>query len=334
MTTTYRILCAILALGLASFACSVNLTDTPASPTQAPGSTDAAPILASATPMPPTVAPTIASTTTPALTLEQLKNSEVQITGTSSVAGAPQIRIVKLTDGVFQQGSDPAGTDYVSVHMGKQVAFGDLNGDGVDDAAIIIGENYGGTGDFVSVVAMLNQGGQPVFTGSSGVDDRPAINSIDIRDGQILLDAVVHGPNDPGCCAAQPAKETFRLWGGKLVRTGLSSATPDNNQRMIKIDSPAPGTTVSGPFTLKGSFTIAPFENNLAYTVFLEGAPEPVVQSSITVNAAQPGSAGTFELPLDFSSAGIQGNIRIEISDVSPADGSYLALETLFLTVK
>jgi hypothetical protein len=167
------------------------------------------------------------------------------------------------------------------------------------------------------------------------VDDRPIINSIDIQNGQILLDAIIHGPNDPGCCAAEPVTDTYRLWGGKLIRTERISQTPDKVQRIIKVDSPAPGTVVSGPFTVNGSVTIAPFENNLAYAVFLEGAPEPVVQSSVLVNTnGATGGPGTFQLPLDFSAAGITGNIRIEIDDISAADGNVLAEDTLFLTVK
>ncbi len=313
---TRRFICALMVLVLASTACSLNLSDTPAPATQAPGSTDVA-----STPQ----------TSVPELTLEQLKNAEVEIVG---VSGTAAIRKIKLTDGKFQSGSDPTAADYVNVSMGQQVAFGDLNGDGVDDAAIIIGENYGGTGDFVSVAAMLNQSGQPVFAGSAGVDDRPIINSLAIQNSQIRADATIHGPNDPGCCPAQPAMETFRLWGGRLLLTNFTTKTPTGTERIIKIDSPSPGTQISGPFTVNGSVTIAPFENNLAYFVFLEGAPEPVVQSSILVNVTEPGGPGTFQLPLDFSASGIQGNIRIEISDISAANGDYLALATLFVTVK
>ena len=316
MISTRRFLSALLVLVLASIACSADLAGTP---TPAPVLTD--------TPAPTTAAPTAV----PALSLDQLKNAQVQITG---VTDSSKTRTVQLTNGAFLSGSDPAATDYASVNMGQQVAFGDLNGDGAPDAAMIIGENYGGTGVFVSVVSMLNQGGQPVFGGSAGVDDRPTINSLAIQDGEILLDAVVHGPNDPGCCAAQPVKETMRMWSGRLVLTHYTSTIPDGTERIIKIDAPASGSVVSGPFTVNGSVTIAPFENNLAYSVFLEGTPDPVAQSAIIVNAPAPGGPGTFQLPLDFTAAGIKGKLRIEISDLSAADGSYLAMDTLFVTVK
>ena len=153
-------------------------------------------------------------------------------------------------------------------------------------------------------------------------------------DGEILLDATVHGPNDPGCCAAQPVTETLRLWDDKLVQTRHTSKIPDGTERIIKIDSPAQDSEISGPFTINGSVTIAPFENTLGYSIFVEGKADPIMQSAVMVSASEMGGPGTFTLPLDLTTSGEKGNLRIEISDVSAADGSYLAVATLFVTVK
>lgn len=307
-----RILISLLAFVLASTACRAVTTPTPQPvPSEPPTATD--------TPIPAL------------LTLEQLKNAEVKISG---VSGTGVSQTVKLTDGIFQSGSDPASTDFASVVMGEQVAYGDLNGDGAQDAAIILAENYGGTGVFVSVAVMLNRGGQPVFAASAGIDDRPVTNSLSIQGGEILLDAIIHGPNDPGCCAAQPVTETFRLWGGNLTLTRYTSKIPNGAERVIEITSPAQGSQVSGPFTINGYVTIAPFENTLGYSVFVEGAADPALQSAIIVNAAEMGGPGDFALPLDLTNDGIKGNVRIQISDISPANGASLAVATLFITVQ
>jgi hypothetical protein len=311
---THRFIAAFLALVLASVACSTELGTPPAA-------------------VPTAAAATATSIAVPPLTLDQLKNAEIQITGISDDANG-KTRTVQLVDGQYISGNDRSAVGYVSVSMGSQVAFGDLNGDGAPDAAMIIGENTGGSGDFVSVVAMLNQGGKAVFGGAVGIDDRPKINSLDIRDGEIVLDGMVHGPNDPGCCAAQPVTENFRLWSGRLALTHYTSKIPDGTERIIKIDTPSQGMVVSDPFTISGSITISPFENNLAYFVFQEGNPDPVAQSAIIISAPAPGGPGTFQLPLDFTQAGLKGNLRIEISDLSAADGAYLAMDTLFVTVK
>ena len=338
---TQRLLIPFLVLILAAAACSlpvadsVPFTETPPPVQSAPDTEIPIPLAATDTPilLPPTDTPLpLPATDIPALTLDQLKNAEVNITG---VTGNSAATTVKLVNGKYESKSDHTAADYVNVNMGKQVAYGDLNGDGAQDAAIIIGENYGGTGDFVSVVAMLNQNGQPVFGGSYGVDDRPAINSLAIQNGEILLDATIHGPNDPGCCAAQPVTESLRLWSGKLVQTRHTSKIADGSERIIKIDSPAQDSEISGPFTINGSVTVAPFENTLGYSVFVEGKADPIMQSAVMVSATDMGGPGTFTLPLDLTTTpDAKGNLRIEISDVSAADGSYLAVATLFVTIK
>jgi len=334
-----RLLLPSLALILALAACAAPAT--PTSLPHQPAPATQTPILATAIPptaapatetsVPTTVIPTTDAPAVSSLTLEQLQNAEVKITG--SLGTAPE-RTVQLTGGGFESGNDPTSSDYVSVHMGQQVAHGDINGDGNEDAAIILAENYGGTGVFTSVAVMLNQGGQPVFAASHLIDDRPQVNSLAIQNGEIWVDAIIHGSNDPGCCPAQPITQTFRLWDNKLTLTNHTSKTPDGRERIIKIDSPANGSEISGAFTITGSVTIAPFENNLVYTVFLEGTPDPIAQAGFMVDADGMGGPGTFNLPLDLTATGAKGNLRIEISDVSAADGSYFAVDTLFLTLK
>ncbi len=262
-----------------------------------------------------------------ALTADQLKNAQYQLVFHDSH------KTVQLTDGVYQNGSDPASPDFIDVRLAEQMAFGDLNGDGVGDAAVLLAENYGGTGVFVSVVAVLNQNGQPVQAAAEMVDDRPQINSLSIQNGQIYLDAVIHGPNDPGCCAAQPIKESFRFVAGKLVFTSIITKTANGLDRVVTIDSPADGSSASWPLTVTGKVTIAPFENNLLYVVF-DANNNEVTHGSFLVNADQPGGPGTFSLPLDLSGAGVTGSIRIQIEDSSPADGSILALGSVTVNIK
>jgi hypothetical protein len=81
-----------------------------------------------------------------------------------------------------------------------------------------------------------------------------------------------------------------------------------------------------------GSFTISPFENNLVYMVYDE-LGVPVVISSTTVTAAAMGGPGTFDFTFDVPTE-VTGNIRIEVKDVSAADGSILALDSIEVVVK
>ena len=296
-------------------ACS--LTSSPALPASPAGPTPAPVVQA---------ARTSAPTPVPALTVDQLKNAQYQLVYRDSHS------TIQLTDGVYQNGNNTVSPDYADVTLVKQMAFGDLNGDGVGDAAVLLAENYGGTGVFVSVLAMINQNGRAVQAAAEMIDDRPVINSISIKDGQIYLDAVTHGPNDPGCCAAQPVKQAYRFVGGKLVFTSISMKTANGLERVITIDSPADGTSASWPLTISGRVTVAPFENNLLYAVF-DADNNELKQGSFLVKADQPGSPGTFSLPLDLGTR-VTGPLRIQIEDSSPADGSILALGSVTVNIK
>lgn len=326
----------LLMLSLAALACriSIDTFDTPPLATPIPN------LPASATPgiiQPPTFTPVIVEpppTATPtaplpALTVEQLKNGRFDLPGPD---GAPHT--VQFQAGLFQKGNDPAEPGYMAVVMTDSIAFGDLNGDGASDAAAVIVENYGGTGQFVSVAAFLNRGGTPVYAASYFVDDRAILNAFAIYNGEIYMDATVHGIEDPLCCPTLPTRQVLRLWQGALVLSSFISKTPTGAERIINIESPSNDTEVEKIFTLRGSVSIAPFENNLVYEVYLPGATEPLTRGPLMVNAPDLGMPGTFELPLNFSAAGYTGPVRITLSDLSAADGSLMALDALFVVVK
>lgn len=334
----YLLFLSLIALAALACSISVDLFNPPPLATPIPNSAPSAtpflvpptftplPNLATVTPLPPTPTPV---NDTPALTVDQLKNAHYDLLMQDGV-----IRTVQLQDGKYQEGSEPATPGFATIVMGELVAFGDLNGDGAQDAAVTLAADYGGTGVFVTVAAMLNQGGLPVFGASYYVDDRPIINALSVVNGEIFLDAIVHGVNDAMCCPALPTKRTLRYWQNTLVMASFSSKTPTGAERIITIDSPANGAEVEKIFSLKGNCTIAPFENTLAYAVYIPGMADPFTQGPLMVNAPDLGAPGTFELPLNFTAAGYSGPVLITISDLSAADGSVIAQAAVFLVVK
>jgi hypothetical protein len=331
-----RFLAILLVLALAALACSLDFNPPPLALTPAEGLVTRTPLMLqptlTSTPIPPTAtetAPPPTVTPVPLLTMEQLRNATLTVMGSDQV-----LRTITLLDGKYQEGADPGQFGFVSISLGEKIAFGDLNADGVEDAAVSLAENHGGSGVFVSVVAILNQGGQPNAAATTLIDDRPVINNLSIQNGEIYLDATIHGIDDAMCCPSLPSTRNYRLVENELVLSRLTTKTPGGAERIIMIDTPANGAEVSGAFAILGSVTISPFENNLVYSVFLPGTQEPVAQAGFTISADGLGGPGVFELPLDFSAAGFTGPVRIEISDASPADGSTLALCTLYLTLR
>ena len=47
---------------------------------------------------------------------------------------------------------------------------------------------------------IANDNGKLTFQNSTMVDDRPELNALSIGGGEIFLDAVIHGTDDPMCC--------------------------------------------------------------------------------------------------------------------------------------
>ncbi len=241
---------------------------------------------------------------------------------------------VQLKGGEYRSGGNPASPDYADVRLLPNMAFGDLNGDGQGDAAIMMAENYGGTGVFVSLVAVLNAGGQPVQAGAVTIDDRPMVNILAIQDREILLDVKVHGPNDPACCAALPVQEAYALTKSGLTLLTRASKAPDGTQRAVHIDSPASGDQVAaGPLQVKGTYTVTPFEGMLAYHVY-DASGNTLAAGPLLTNAAGNGSGVTFDQTIDLT--GLQPGIlvRLDVADVSAADGSTLAMDSVELMIK
>ncbi len=316
-----------LALILALLACSVQIN-----------TTNPPPVIITATSIPPitvTEAPTVPTLPPPppplppagpALSVDMLRNATYDI---SAFTGTP--RTVTLVNGSYVSGSDPAAADYVSVYLGDQAAFGDLNYDGVNDAAVVLGINTGGTGVFTYIAAMLNVGGAPFHAASVFIDDRPMINNLSIANGEILSDNTIHGADDPGCCPSFQVQQGFRLYGSQLVLT-RRAAWSSGVQRSININFPTDLSGVGYPFTVSGSVTVGPFENTLAYAIYTSDNTL-VTSGSVMTDSPNPGDPGNFSLSVNLSMAGVYGLVRIEFSELSMMDGSVMTLDSVLVNV-
>ncbi len=168
------------------------------------------------------------------------------------------------------------------------------------------------------------------------VDDRARIDAMAISELRIVVDAMVHGPNDPMCCPTLKVQASLQLpldTGPLLWLAHQTSEIVPGAFREITITSPEPGIGVDNTCTITGNVTIAPFENNLVYHVYDMNLNELAV-GPLMVNAPDMGAPGTFELNLDLSSVDYSGPLFVTISDLSPADGAILALDSIILILK
>jgi hypothetical protein len=278
---------------------------------------------------PAPVDPTIPPPTEPppGLTLEQINN--VQYSAFVREDGL----VVQLVDGQYQQGTDAADPDFAYVRVTQFVAFGDLTGDGIPDAAVIFLENYGGTGQFGVLAVYANVAGEPVFLHSTLIDDRPMMNSIAIENGEIFIDAIVHGAEDGGCCPTLPTTRRYALVRNQLRLMHFTTDTPVGTRRVIEITSPADGTEVSGSVQVTGTISISPFENNLNWFIFDE-AGNQFGAGWLMVDAPDLGAPGTFDEVFTLEGIPAGTTVYLEIQDINQADGSLFALEVVKLLVR
>jgi hypothetical protein len=198
---------------------------------------------------------------------------------------------------------------------------------------VLLAENYGGTGVFTSVLAILNVNGGPVQAGGYMIDDRPMPSGLVIQDRKIVFSGAIHGPNDPGCCPTFPVVETLGLTKGGLQLEQLASTTPTGQLRAVNIESPKDGEQVpAGPLQLRGSFTISPFENTFACKV-TDATGKEWYAGPMTVQG-EAGQPGVFDQEIDLSMVPPGLLVRIQIIDVSAADGSTLAMNSIELMLK
>jgi hypothetical protein len=315
---TRKILFPILILALAVMSCNL--------PSAIPVTPSPLPVVSTDTQLPPTSTSTAAPTNTPVppltplpggLTLDTLKNATYHTPFYD--------RTITLVNGAYSEGTNPVT---YSVQLLGVYAFGDMNGDGKDDAAVILAENGGGSGTFESLVVMSNLAGAPHQAGEAQLGDRVHINSVDISSDVVHLDMLVQGPADALCCPSLPEKQNYWLFGTRLFLMRLTTTFADT-ERIIAINSPAHWSSVTNPFTVDGNVTVLPFENTLAYKIYLiDGTKVNEGSLTVTPTTATP---GVFSQTFDLSSAGITDWVIIQFVDVSAADGSTIAMGSVIL---
>ena len=93
---------------------------------------------------------------------------------------------------------------------------GDLDGDGTEEAIVMLWKSSGGSGVFSYLLAFTKDNGEIVNTEAAPIGDRVQIRTARIDGKQIIIDVVQQGPGDAACCPSQKAKRNWSLVDGKL----------------------------------------------------------------------------------------------------------------------
>jgi len=149
----------------------------------------------------------------PPVTLESLKNAQFRSEWTASGTA-------RLTDGVYTEAIVPGAASEVRIEIYEdRYALGDLDGDGVADAAVVLASRGGGTGTFISLEAVVSSDSGPRHAASAFLGDRSQVKSVVIASDTITVTLVIHSDTDAMCCPTVNATQRYALTGDSLVRT-------------------------------------------------------------------------------------------------------------------
>jgi heat shock protein HslJ len=128
----------------------------------------------------------------------------------------PEDGVAQLTDGEYRKPVVEGSATELIIQL-TDIALGDLDGDGIEDAAVILVTDPGGSGTFYDLAAVLNRNGKPEHVATASLGDRAKIRAFSIEAGQVIIEMVTHGPDDPMCCPTQIVRNSYALEGDTLV---------------------------------------------------------------------------------------------------------------------
>ena len=213
---------------------------------------------------------------------------------------------VTLKDGVYEgEPFVPGGASRPRVellHMPPVLL--DMDGDGADEAAVLLSESSGGSGVFTYLAIVGCRDGKAVNIGTFRLGDRIMIRSVVGKDGAVEVESVAAGPGDPLCCPTRKVRNNYRLQGGNLLLASsqeqgvLSLADIQGvTWRLVRLrrDGRVPeGVKVTATFG-DGKVFGSGGCNRYSAGVVEKGPPEFSVGPAASTRMACPDPAGGFE---------------------------------------
>lgn len=156
-------------------------------------------------------------------TLNALKNATYTIPDQGSFS---------LSNGSYQK-------DSVTLNLINPIALGDINSDGVQDAAAILALQTGGSGTFMYLAIISSQAGTITNLDTIPLGDRVRVQSLNIKNGQVRLNILKHKSTDPQCCPTNLVTEVYQLNQSSTKLAPMTLSESQKQQIYIE-DTPLP----------------------------------------------------------------------------------------------
>lgn len=158
----------------------------------------------------------------PAPTLEQLRNTTYR--------GVAEESTITLREGHWEGAPYLAGSPArpSADLVGDFRLTGDVDGDGGEDALVLLASRSGGTSENIYLALVQRGGGAVLHTATALIGDRVQVREGSVQGNRIALDVVQAGPSDAMCCPGELLTRSWRYVPGGL----LESETPDSTARL------------------------------------------------------------------------------------------------------
>jgi heat shock protein HslJ len=100
---------------------------------------------------------------------------------------------------------------------------GDLDGDGIDDAVVLLTYTSGGSGSVSYLAVMSRRNGAVRNIATSALGDRVQLRSVQINNRKLLVSGIRAGKNDAACCPGELVEWQWVLNGSRLTSPGAVS---------------------------------------------------------------------------------------------------------------
>jgi len=160
---------------------------------------------------------------------------------------------VQLQGGMYEgEPFEPQGASFPRVGLiDESLLTGDLDGDGAEEAIVMLWESSGGSGTYSYLAALDREGSEVINVATAEIGDRVQLRDSRVSGNRVELDVLRAGPQDAGCCPGEMATLAWELEGNSLnpVESGVEPerlsiaafAGPEWVLRNIDRDEPAPG---------------------------------------------------------------------------------------------
>ncbi len=213
------------------------------------------------------------------LSVDQLANMAYQ----SEWPSAGQALMV---NGIYQESYGEESASGLIMKLSEMKAFGDLNADGLQDAAVILVSDPGGSGIFYDLATVINQDGEAQHVGSQFLGDRVQVQKIAIENNEIVLQMVTHSEEDALCCPTQQVTQRYQQQDNQLVNLSAPAEAHEEDVAVLEtpqVEESAVGQgAAEGESSAEGESTTGTTTNIVA---FLPAIPEASANGTCWANS-------------------------------------------------